>query len=421
MAEPSLAPRPVLFVHYGQDWIRGSERCLLDLVANLDRTRYAPIVWCNAETLAASARAAGATVYHEPTVAGGERTPALVGRVAWRALTLVRRHGVRLIHANDMTPFPSLVGAARLHRIPLLAHMHLIPTEPERRWALLHQATLAVGVSRASVVGLAEDGMPADRITVVHNGVDVDALAAAPPSRVRHELGIAPTALVATVVASLIDRKGIDVVIRALAALRARGRDVHLLLCGDGVEEQKLRALAARLGVADAAHFLGVRADVGAILNGSTDVLVSAARLEAFALNLLEGAACGVPAVVSDIAPHVEGVIDGVTGLVVATDDSAAFAEALARLADDPPLRRTLGDNARARVRSSFTLSRWVRDLDRIYTELMARPRRTLGIVRGSTWPPGYTTWLRSAVTRRLAIRPLGSAEPPRPTDVADR
>ena len=417
MSESSVSARPILFVHYGQDWIRGSERCLLDLVANLDRTRYAPIVWCNAATLAASARDAGATVYHEPTVAGGERAPALLGRVAWRALTLVRRHKVRLIHANDMTPFPSLVGAARLHRIPLVAHMHLIPTEPERRWSLLHQATLAVGVSRASIVGLAEDGMPEDRIAIVYNGVDVEALAAAPPSSVRHELGIAPTALVATVVASLIDRKGIDVVIRALAELRGRDRDVHLLLCGDGVDEPKLRALAAELGVGGATHFLGARTDVGEILNGSTDVLVSAARLEAFALNLLEAAACGVPAVVSDIAPHLEAVVDGATGLVVATDDTAAFAHALARLADDPALRRTLGDNARDRVRSSFTLERWLRDLDRIYTELIARPRGTLGIVRGSTWPPGYTTWLRSAVARRLVHRPLRMT---RSSDVAD-
>ena len=412
MGDSSGAPRAILFVHHGEDWIRGSERCLLDLVANLDRARYEPIVWCNAEALAADARAHGATVYREPTDAGGGRMPGLVSRVAWRALTLVRRHRVRLIHANDMTPFPSLIGAARLYRVPLVAHMHLIPTKLERRWALLHQATLALGVSHASVVGLLEDGMPPERIAVVHNGVDVDRLAAAPPSAIRHELGIAPTALVATIVASLIDRKGIDVVIRALAELRGRGRDVHLLLCGDGVDEPKLHDLAAHLGVGEAVHFLGVRSDVGAILNGSTDVLVSAARLEAFALNLLEAGACGVPSVVSDIAPHLESVVDGVTGLIVATNDSAGFARALARLADDPALRRTLGENARNRVRASFTLARWVGDMDRVYTELLARPRRTLGVVRGSTWPPSYTIWLRSAVARRFAPRSTRPTSP---------
>ena len=406
MADVPGTRQPILFVHFGQEWIRGSERCLLDLVAHLDRARYEPIVWCNATTLAEAARDLGVTVYCAPTSAGSGHVPPLLGRVAWRALVLVRRHRVRLIHANDTTPFPSLIGAARLHRIPLLAHIHLIPTEPERRWSLVHQATLAVGVSEASVVGLLEDGMPAERTTVVYNGVDVERLSQAPPSGLRAELGIAPTALVATVVASLIERKGIDVVLHALARLRADGRDVHVLLCGDGPDEPALRALAAELGVERCAHFLGVRTDVGEILNGASDVLVSAARLEAFALNLLEAGACGVPAVVSDIAPHREAVIDAVTGLIVPTDDSAAFARALARLADDPALRRRLGAGAHAHVAKSYTLTRWLGDMSRIYADLTARPRRTLGFVRGSTWPPGYTAWVRSAITRRLARRP---------------
>ena len=412
MGDVAGARRAILFVHFGQEWIRGSERCLLDIVAHLDRTRYEPIVWCNAATLAAAARELGVTVYCAPTSAGGDRVPPLVGRVAWRALRLVRRHRVRLIHANDTTPFPSLIGAARLHRIPLLAHIHLIPTEPERRWSLVHQATLAVGVSEASVVGLLEDGMPAERTTVVYNGVDVERFSQAPPSGLRGELGVAPTALVATVVASLIERKGIDVVLRALADLRREGRDVHVLLCGDGPDEPALRALAAELAVERFAHFLGARTDVGEILNGASDVLVSAARLEAFALNLLEAGACGVPAVVSDIAPHREAVIDGVTGLIVPTDDSAAFARALARLADDPTLRRRLGVTAHAHVAKSYTLTRWIGDMSRIYADLMARPRRTLGFVRGSTWPPGYTEWVRSAIARRLARRsPAASSE----------
>ena len=407
VADAPAARRAILFVHFGQEWIRGSERCLLDLVAHLDRTRYEPIVWCNAATLAAAARDLGVTVYCAPTSAGSGRVPPLLGRVAWRALVLVRRHRVRLIHANDTTPFPSLIGAARLHRIPLLAHIHLIPTEPERRWALVHQATLAVGVSRASVVGLLEDGMPPERTTVVYNGVDVERLSQAPPSALRAELGIAPTALVATVVASLIERKGIDVVLRALAELRGTGRDVHLLVCGDGPDERALRALAAELGIERFAHFLGARTDVGEILNGSTDVLVSAARLEAFALNLLEAGACGVPAVVSDIAPHQEAVVEAVTGLIVPTDDSSAFARALARLADDPVLRRRLGVSAHAHVAKSYTLTRWLADMSRIYADLIARPRHTLGFVQGSTWPPGYTTWVRSAIVRRLARRSL--------------
>ena len=58
-------PPAILFAHDGEDWIRGSERCLLDLVARLDRDRFHPVVWCNAPTL--SAAAAGAEVRRAPS------------------------------------------------------------------------------------------------------------------------------------------------------------------------------------------------------------------------------------------------------------------------------------------------------------------------------------------------------------------
>ena len=409
---PSGGPAPILFVHHGQDWIRGSERCLVDIIQHLDRDRFRPVLWCDAPSLADAARAAGAVDVHlAPTRALPERFPPVVGPLADTAKALVARYGIRLIHANDLTPFPALVLPARRGRIPLLAQMHLIPTAVERRWSMVHQATLVVGVSHASIDGLLADGMPSERIRVVYNGVDVDRFHGHTDAPLRAELGIPATATVATVVASLIERKGIEVVIRAVAALRHGGRDVHLVLCGDGDQEGALRSLAVELGIDAAAHFVGNRTDVAAILGGATDVLVSAARLEAFPLNLLEAGASGVPAVVSDIGPHRESVVDGETGLVVALDDTASFAAAIGRLADDPELRRTLGANARRRVEAHFTQQQWLAAMHTTYAELVARPRASLGWMGGSTWPPVYTSWIRDALGRRL--RPRAEPRPP--------
>ena len=402
MASPSAGPAPILFAHDGQDWIRGSERCLLDLVETIDRSRFRPIVWCNAATLADAARAAGAEVHFAPTTRAVEGALPVDRGLVRVARDLLQRHGVRLVHVNALGPLPALVVASRSERLPILSHLHLIPTEPERRWMLLHQVTLAVGVSRASIAGLIADGMPTQRTTVIYNGVDASRLGEGNASGLRAELGIATSATVATVVASLIERKGIDTVVRAVAATVATGRDLHLIVCGDGEEERALRALASTLGVGDRVHFLGVRRDVGPILRDASDLLVSGARLEAFPLNLLEAGACGLPVVVSDIAPHLEAVHDGATGLVVPTDDPDAFAAALERLADDPALRRRMGEAGRARVAAEFSFARWLADFERTYDALLARPRAALGWVRGSTWPPVYTTWLRNAVGRRV-------------------
>lgn len=321
------------------------------------------------------------------------------------ARALVRRYGAALIHANDTGPLPALVAAARAERVPLVSHLHLIGTPVERRWVLLHQATLVVGVSRATVEGVLADGMPPERVAVIYNAVDTDRLAQGSARGLRAELGIAPDAAAVAVVASLIPRKGVEVVIDALAHLRGAGRDAHLLVCGDGPDEPALRARAARLGLAAAVHFLGVRADVGAVLRDASDVLASAARLEAFPLNLLEAAACGVPVVVSDIAPHREAVLDGETGVVFPLDDSAAAAAALLALADDPARRRRMGAAARARVAAHFALPGWIAEFERTYAGLLARPRRELGWIGGSTWPPVYTAWLRQSIGRRLGRR----------------
>jgi glycosyltransferase involved in cell wall biosynthesis len=401
MSSSTQGPAPILFVHEGLDWIRGSERCMLDLVERLDRTRYRPIVWCNTPTLADAARAVGADVHlarTTPEVPGAFPVDRGLARVA---RGLIARHGVRLIHANTLDPLPALVVAARSARIPIANHLHLIPTEAERRWTLAHQVTLAVGVSRASVAGLLEDGMPPERTTVIYNGVDGERLARGSATGLRAELGIPTEATVAAIVASLIARKGIDVALDAVGEAVAAGRDLHLLVCGDGPDDEALRRRAADRGLAGRAHFLGQRADVGPILRDASDLLVSAARLEAFPLNILEAGECGVPVVVSDIAPHVEAVEDGVTGLVVRTDDTAAFAAAVIRLADDPGLRHRLGAAAQARVRTRFSFTRWLADFDAAYARLLATPASDHGWVRGSTWPPVYTAWLRNAVVRR--------------------
>ncbi|MGL5975051.1 MAG: glycosyltransferase family 4 protein, partial [Aeromonas sobria] len=57
---------PILLVHYGENWIRGSERCLLDLLAHLDRDRFTPLLWCNSQRLADEAALLGVKALAEP-------------------------------------------------------------------------------------------------------------------------------------------------------------------------------------------------------------------------------------------------------------------------------------------------------------------------------------------------------------------
>lgn len=372
---------------------------MLDLVAHVDRARFRPIVWCNAPAVAEAAAALGATVHLAP--AWGDEESLLPTRAHLRAAReIVSRHRVGLIHANDTAPLKAVLPAAFAARIPVLAHLHLRLSPDERRWSLLHQVSLAVGVSEAAVRGLRDDGLPPDRAVVIYNGVDPVRLARGDARGLRAQHAIAPDAVVFGVVGSLIERKGMDVVLEAMRAVPA---SAHALVCGDGPQLEALRERAAAAGLSARVHFLGRRADVGAIARDAMDVLVSAAREETFGLNIAECALFGVPAIVSDIGAHAELVADGVEGLRFPVDDAGALAAAMVALAADPTRRAALGAAARERTRRSFLVERYVGEFEATYARLLEAPRRVYGWPRGLRWPRVYTQWARSAVTKQAS------------------
>lgn len=393
------APATILFAHSGRDWIRGSERCLLDLIARLDRTQFTPVLACESRILADEARALGAAIEHVPEWRDGWRPPMEQVR---RVQRIMQAHRVRLVHANNLIPIPSVLPVARSGGIPVVAHIHLMMTREERLHSWLHQAAAIVGVSRHVVAGLLDDGMPPSRVHVVYNGIDRSRLAAGDARGLRASLGIASDAFVATVVGSLIEIKGQRVIIDAIGALRASGVDAHLLVVGDGEARPALEAQAAALGLAAHVHVLGERGDVGAMLRDATDVAVTASRMEAFPLNVLEAQYAGVPVVASDIPAHREGVAVGETGLLFPPGDAPALAAHLAALAGAPERRRAMGAAGHARVMARFLVERYADELQALYRTLLAEPAARHGW-RGSVWPAAYGEWIRGAVGRRLA------------------
>jgi hypothetical protein len=286
-------------------------------------------------------------------------------------LRLVRFHNVRLLHASSAAPVQWLVPVARQARLPLLAHLHAPYLRRDRFAVLLHQVTLAVGVSRYVLLGLASDGMPAEKLRVIHNGIDIETLDVPPVSCTRDALAVSPGALLVTCIASLHKRKGQDLLLRALALLPAAPQ-VHLLLVSDGPQRDMLARLSVELGLSPRVHFVPFvgRGELSAIYR-ATDVFALASRQEAFGLVLAEAGYFGVPVVATDVGGIPEVVEDGVTGLCVPAEDPAALAAALLRLLLDPAERQRMGQAAKARVSQRFTAERMVADLQDRYEELL--------------------------------------------------
>ena len=377
---------PILYVHFGDGHLRGSERVLLDLLANLDRERVQPFLWCNAAPIAEAARALGVSCEVSPMryvdgPAALLRHAATLGRQIRTGVSLIRRHGVRLVHVNSAAPMQWMSPAARLCRVPLLAHLHTAYSRRNRFVMLVHQASVAVGVSSPVLDGLRRDGMAASRLRVIFNGIDSKRLSVAGGGNARARFGIPERALVIGVAGSLIPRKSTETVLRAFARLTG-DTPLWLLVAGGGPDRADLEHLAATLGMAARTVFVGEYDDAGAVFR-AMDINVLASKDEAFGLVLVEAAMCGVPSVASDIGGIRDVIASGVTGVLAPPGDVARFAAAVQSLVDDAALRRRLAAAAREDAAIRFSPSQMAAAFQGAYDDLLALPPEKFGLSAG--------------------------------------
>ncbi|PJG60141.1 glycosyltransferase family 4 protein [Aeromonas cavernicola] len=410
---------PVLLVHYGDDWIRGSERCLLDLLAHLDRRRFAPLLWCNSPLLAEEAVRLGVMVLVEPfSLLLGWQAPRfdLVAhrQRCLRARQLLREHQIAVVHANSAAPCQWLADVCQGLQVPLVCHLHA-RYQPRDRFSLqVHKANVLIGVSQPVLAPWYQDGCDPERLIHVANGVDPVRLDQGEPWLVREQLGLSPASFVLATIGSLIPRKGMDLLLRSLAELLRSGQDAHLLVIGSGPERNALEALAGELGVLQQVHFLGERADSAAILRGGVDLLVSGAREEVFGLTLAEAGMLGLPVSAYRVGGIPEVVDDGVTGLLAEPQDWVQMTHQWQRLAD-PQLRQQMGLAGQLRARQYFTVSRYTEKVMSIWSNLYAGQwaqagRQPYGAIAAWIWQRLLAIGRAYLIRLRAGKQPTGSA-----------
>jgi glycosyltransferase involved in cell wall biosynthesis len=225
-------------------------------------------------------------------------------------------------------------------------------------------------VSEGLRQALAAQGVDPARMTVVHNGIDPTAQPDRPGREIRAEMGIPAEVFVVGTVGSLMRRKHVDLLIRALAhaARNVRGGVVGLIV-GEGPERATLEEEARRLGIGGSCRFTGFRSDALSYLD-AMDVVALASEGEGLPRVLLEAMLLSKPVVATRVTGSKDLVVDGETGLLVPFGDEGGLADALGRLAADAGERARMGGNGRARVLSDFTVDRYVRGVEIALAEM---------------------------------------------------
>ncbi len=241
------------------------------------------------------------------------------------------------------------------------------------RWLYGSVMQRVAAISPAVERRLREGGVPAERIRLIWSAIDPATLApSAPRDVLRERLGASPETRCLLVAANLVHRKGVDVLLEALA--RGPREDTVLWIAGDGEARAALEAASARHGLTDRVRFLGRRDDVADLLE-ACDVFVLPSRQEGLGVAALEAMARARPVVASAVGGLAEAVVDGETGLLVPTDDAPALAAALGRVLDDAALVARLGAAGSRRVAEHFLADAMVDAYEELYREILAETR----------------------------------------------
>ena len=226
----------------------------------------------------------------------------------------------------------------------------------------------------ATSAGVADDlaaafGVPAGHIHVIHNPIDLDAIAAAAAEAIDAEHASAWQPPVIVAAGRLADAKNYPLLIEAVALLRKR-LPVQLIILGTGDREASLRALVAEKQMERVVTFAGFQRNPWKYM-ARADVFALSSRYEGFGNVIVEAMACGVPVVATSSPGTREIVADEIDGLLVDRHEPAALAAALARVLEEPGLRARMADEARRRV-IRFALPQVASTYDSVFRGVLA-------------------------------------------------
>ena len=298
-----------------------------------------------------------------------------IGRRSWRGLLALRRylatHRVDVINSHSSTDSWLAALACLFHRDapPIVRTRHIsaaVPDNAATRWLYLRATRHIVTTgTKLKAQLVADNGFPAARITSVPTGIDTRRFCPADRSAARRELGLDENTRLLGIVATLRSWKGHDDLLDAFARLAAP--EAQLLIVGDGPRRQALEEKTKAMGLGRRVRFTGQQRNPERWLQALDIFCLPSYANEGVPQALLQAMLVGLPIVTTPIGSITEAIVDHETGLIVPPRDTAALAQALARLIADPELAARLGTAACVKARAQFGLETMLDRMEAVF------------------------------------------------------
>ncbi|MBT6230541.1 MAG: glycosyltransferase [Candidatus Scalindua sp.] len=211
-----------------------------------------------------------------------------------------------------------------------------------------------------------------DRITVVHNGVELDQYNPGMDAseKIRLSLGITDDYPIIGAIGRLVHQKGYSHFLQAAKQVYVEKKYVRFVIVGHGPEEDNLKSMAKSLGISHVCTFAGLRRDIPELLS-TFEVFVLSSVLEGLPRIVIEAMAMGRPIVATDIDGVREELEDGITGLLVPPENSDFLAKSIIDLLTDKDKSVQMGINARRVAEERFGVGIMLKNVEEVYEEIL--------------------------------------------------
>jgi len=303
----------------------------------------------------------------------------------WKLWKIIRREKPQIIHTH--TAKAGFLGRllGKMAGVPILVHtMH---GHAFRGYRNFYGSGFYKWIERNltkisdSIVTVSEDVKreivenrvaPPEKIRVIELGFDFSPLDDLSPHRgaLRKELGIDETAILLGAVSRLVPIKNLDMFIRAGKIMLEQGKNIKLIIAGDGETKSALEQTTREGEMESSVFFLGFRKDLPKIY-ADLDILVNCSHNEGTAVSAIEAMAAGVPVVATQVGGMADLLGYGKYGMLAEPENTEDLARKITDLLDHPEKAGAFGARAKEMVRNRYALPRLIRDIDNLYIELL--------------------------------------------------
>ena len=234
---------------------------------------------------------------------------------------------------------------------------------------LLTDHIIAISASTRDFL-IQREGVPADKITIIYNGVDLARFQPAPDAAARaawrHTWGLPADTPVVAGVGRLRQQKNFPLFLRVAREVLREIPQANFVIAGEGPDRPDLEILARDLGIASQVHFMGYISEMTKLYAG-VDALLMTSHAEGTPLAVLEAMGMGVPVVATRVDGMAEVLEDGVDAYLASPGDLSALAQGICRLLQDQALARQFSQAGQRKVRDHYSAVSMTRQLENIY------------------------------------------------------